>query len=77
MFASHAFVYAHLNAPAGRNPAGTRGSWIRRVKAWLVGGLDEIDMTDIIGEPPAPYLANDHLRRDIGLPPVSSGAWPY
>ncbi len=77
MFASHTFVLAHLNAASGGNPAARRRFWMRRLAAWLVGGLDEIDMSDVIGEPPAPYLANDHLRRDIGLAPLSRGSWPY
>jgi len=77
MFASQAFIYTQLNAAAGRNPAASRGSWIRRVTAWLVGGLDEVDMTDVTGEPPAQYLANDNLRRDIGLLPITRGGWPY
>jgi len=77
MFASHAFAYNRLNAAAGRNPGAPPRFWMRRMIAWLVGGLDEMDMTDVIGEPPAQYLANDHLRRDIGLPPSTRGGWPY
>ena len=77
MFASDAFAYNRLNAAADRNPGAPRRFRMRRVIAWLVGGLDEMDMTDVIGEPPAPYLANDHLRRDIGLPPITRGSWPY
>jgi len=29
-----------------------------------------------IGPSPPLFLGNNHLRRDIGLPPVDSGGWP-
>jgi hypothetical protein len=29
------------------------------------------------GRLPGQYSSNNHLRRDVGLPPVSSRNWPY
>jgi hypothetical protein len=29
------------------------------------------------GRVPTHYLSNNHLRQDIGLPPVNSRGWPY
>ena len=79
MFASHAYVFRHLHLPRSRllRVRRSRQSWMNRLKTWLVGGLDAAGEPDATGEPPVQYLANNHLSRDIGLPPVSSRGWPY
>ncbi len=79
MFASYTDAFRHLQLPRSKvlRTARSRRSWMGRVAAWLVGGLDNGGEPDATGELPEPYLANNHLRRDIGLPPVSARGWPY
>jgi hypothetical protein len=45
--------------------------WREKLTTWLIGGLDKAD------ELPPRYLADNHLRRDIGLPPVMLDGWPH
>ena len=78
MFASHTYAFRHLHLARPKvvrtRSRRSRMGWFT---AWLVGGLDAGGGPDASGEPPEQYLANNHLRRDIGLPPVSSRGWPY
>ena len=93
MTASRRLAFIYLNssttAPessaAALGPAGVpRRAGVRRIAAWLVGGLagggmagGPVGESDPLGEIPLRYLANNHLRRDIGLPPVLPDGWPH
>ena len=48
-----------------------RRGWLENLTAWIIGGLDTV------GEMPAHYLASNHLRQDIGLPPIMPDGWPH
>lgn len=76
MCASRSLTFAYLRLPA--KPAAAcsaagpvRRSWRDKLAAWLIGSLDTI------GEMPRHYLGNNHLRRDIGLPPAMPDGWPH
>jgi hypothetical protein len=45
--------------------------WREKLTSWLIGSLAKAD------ELPPRYLANNHLRRDIGLPPAMPDGWPH
>jgi hypothetical protein len=92
MTASRRLAFIYLNSSqsaattaaessaAAPGPAGMhRRAWVRRIAAWLVGGLagGPVGESDPLGEIPRRYLANNHLRRDIGLPPVLPDGWPH
>jgi len=77
MCASRSLAFAHLRSPV--RPAAVEPStaalplqrpWLEKLTAWLIGNLDTIS------EVPSHYLANNHLRRDIGLPPILPDGWP-
>jgi hypothetical protein len=81
MNATRLLAFIHLHSAVGSAAAepsavAPRRAWVvprwtQSVISWLVGGLDSM------GEVPENYLGNNHLRRDIGLPPVGPGGWPY
>jgi len=78
MCASRSLPFAFLHLPSRpkaveRSTAALapRRPWQEKLTAWLIGSLDTI------GEMPRHYLANNHLRRDIGLPPVLPDGWPH
>jgi hypothetical protein len=69
---SPAFAYLRMPfRPAVENAAAPRHQWLENLTAWLIGGLDTMS------EVPQHYLASNHLRRDIGLPPVLPDGWPH
>ncbi len=84
----HAFIQLHsAAASAAAEPSAAakpaQQHWTRRLTAWLIGGPvgapvgGPVVTADSSGEIPLRYLANNHLRRDIGLPPVGPDGWPY
>jgi len=89
MNASRLLAFIHLHPAVGsaaaepsavahrRAPVAPR--WAQSLAAWLIGGLagGPVGKAESSGEIPLRFLANNHLRRDIGLPPVGPDGWPY
>ncbi len=78
MFASRSLAFAYLSSPLRKAAvdrstasAPARRGWPKNLMAWMIGGLDAM------GEMPAHFLAGNHLRRDIGLPPIMPDGWPH